>query len=279
MFVNKPICPSKTVEFCNTRIPAQTDFAKKAEIRNKKGFGSESVFQNLHYVLETSKRTEIPEEIRKSFYWVLWMLWKNRNSFIFEGMTFLAIHTMEKIREDVLQWFHVQVTVSGDVVDERRLPVPPKPTWYSPPSGWSKCNVGFSWNHRRTECGVAWVLRNHFGQVLLHGRRSFTNVSSSLDSSELSLKWAIECMTNLIVHKVVFALEAKELVRAITRPPAWPSFKFQPSMFVDLLDKIPRWRILLDAKSANRGAFLIAASVTKENHWRLHCLRTFTLAL
>lgn len=71
-------------------------------------FDLESVYQNMYYVMVVGKNFGVPLEIRRSFPWIIWILWKNRNNLIFEGKRFLATETIAKVKEDTFQWFHAQ---------------------------------------------------------------------------------------------------------------------------------------------------------------------------
>lgn len=71
----------------------------------------------------------------------------------------------------------------------------------------------------------------------------------------------------MFVHKVIFALEAKEFVGAIMRHAAWPSLKIQSEMLSLSLQHITLWKVVKEDRKANRGAFLIALSVIREDQW------------
>lgn len=66
-----------------------------------------SLFENFSYLFAIEKNKEVPMELGGIFPWVLWMLWKNRNSFVFEGKSYDAEDTVCKIKEDARQWFAV----------------------------------------------------------------------------------------------------------------------------------------------------------------------------
>ncbi|KAG7583244.1 Endonuclease/exonuclease/phosphatase superfamily [Arabidopsis suecica] len=233
------------------------------------GFQNGSVFANIHYLIENSSNPIWPEDLRNSFPWTLWRIWKNRNLLSIEGKWFTALESAQKVTEDVAEWFDSQKLNEDGVMAEqsevvRRVSV----RWKPPPVEWFKCNIGISWSNRNKLAGCAWVLRDHLGVVLLHSRRAFAMVSDKQEAHFKGLLWAIESMRSHRVEKVIFGLQDVALVKAINRPAAWPSYRFM-SMEVSLaLIAVNRWKILLENSVSNRGAFLIAKSVT--NDGRLH---------
>lgn len=72
------------------------------------GFDVSSLYSNFHFLFKTSQDVQYPKEIRRLFHWVLWRLWKNRNTFIFEGNVFSPFDTVAKVREDVDFWIVAQ---------------------------------------------------------------------------------------------------------------------------------------------------------------------------
>lgn len=68
--------------------------------------------------------------------------------------------------------------------------------------------------------GGSWFLREYDGIVLLHSRRSFTQVTN-LDESKLTcLLSAIKSMTSNKVNRVIFEVEVGDLVGVISHPRA-----------------------------------------------------------
>lgn len=72
---------------------------------------------------------------------------------------------------------------------------------------------------------MAWVLRNHNGDVISQSRIAFNFVASLNDANVLCHLWAIDIMCNLRVPNVIFATKTSELVEAVFCPPAWPAFR------------------------------------------------------
>lgn len=111
--------------------------------------------------------------------------------------------------------------------------------------------------------GGSWILRDSTGRVLLHSRRAFSNCGSLDEVKMQSLVWAIRSMQNHHKEKVIFASEDSDLFGAILRPSAWLSFKAKVSEILFEISKIGEWRVEIEVPSSNRGASLIAQSITK----------------
>lgn len=54
--------------------------------------------------------------------------------------------------------------------------------WEPPRVGVVKYNVRFSWSRKYKTAEAAWVTRDHSGTVLMHSRRSFSEVSSKCEA-------------------------------------------------------------------------------------------------
>ncbi|CAA7058192.1 unnamed protein product [Microthlaspi erraticum] len=89
-----------------------------------------------------------------------------------------------------------------------------------------------------------------------------------VEGSFLALCWAMESMNSHRMQRVVFELEDVVLIGVVNRPQAWPSFGFQAAELLLLLSELVDWRVVFGGIETNRGANLIAQSVT--NDGRLH---------
>ncbi|KAG7581071.1 Reverse transcriptase domain [Arabidopsis suecica] len=229
------------------------------------GFDSYSIYHNLFYLFLTAKNNLVPLEVRRSFPWILWQLWKNRNLFFFEGKRFVITETVAKILDDANQWFFAQALDNRELLNANSVIDAVKVKWSPPPHEWLKCNMGSSWDRIGNIGGAAWVLRDENGEVLCHGRRSFAFVGSKLEASVMCWQWVFESMKSLRVDKIIFASEDFDLIGAVLRPSAWPSYKFQSLLLIEELGNFLDWNLCGELRISNLGAHLIAKSVTVED--------------
>ncbi|KAG2327641.1 hypothetical protein Bca52824_010369 [Brassica carinata] len=225
------------------------------------GFDELSIFANVCYLLKTWHLKKEMRVITKNFPWILWYLWKNRNSLLFEGFIYNGEQTYMKAVDEACLWFLAQEVEQARNEETTREISSYLGTWIAPPSGFFKCNVGMRWLKKKREVGAVWVLTDSGGMTLLHSRRSFSDVWSKEEAYFLSMVWAVESMISHKCLRVYFSLEWRMLVNAINRPKAWPSFKFKVAETRYLLGELLEWRVVFENSESNREARLIANSV------------------
>ncbi|KAL1209528.1 putative mitochondrial protein [Cardamine amara subsp. amara] len=104
------------------------------------GFDYMSVHSNLFYLFQTRLNSLIPQDIRRLFPWILWRIWKNRNTFCFEGKSFHPLDTKEKIEEDAADWLLAQ-TLNQKDAQTNNPSAGLKSSWAPPSRDWVKCNI------------------------------------------------------------------------------------------------------------------------------------------
>ncbi|CAA7054860.1 unnamed protein product [Microthlaspi erraticum] len=228
------------------------------------GFG-ESIYANIYHLMSQCQNERLHKDIKKRFPWILWFIWKNRNTLLFDNNGFDARQTMEKIIEEVELWFLAQKIVEDS---QAEVQVKTVKKWRPPPKPWLKCNIGSYWSEGKSLGGMAWVLRDEMGKILLHSRRAWASILAKSECSFKCLIWAAESLISHGVKNVVFASEDAELVGSLTRPNAWPSFRLQTSDLYYVLTNLGSWRIEQEVRCTNRGAFLIARNATSESQWQ-----------
>ncbi|XP_018453416.1 uncharacterized protein LOC108824478 [Raphanus sativus] len=180
------------------------------------GFDDSSVWTNMSYLFATWRTKVEIQWLTNQFPWVLWYLWKNRNSLFFEGILYDGEQTCSKAKEEAQLWCLAQEIEQNGVMETHHRPSLDQ-EWRPPPDGVLKCNIGMRWAKRKKELGAAWVLRDSRGEVLLHSRHSFADVLTKDEAHFLSLAWAVESMLSHNCRSVYFYSEGSLSINAINR--------------------------------------------------------------
>ena len=104
------------------------------------GFGSSDV-ENFKYLFSLRNNELLPTAVRTVFPWIVWLLWKNKNTLLFDGSLAPADLVVRKAYEDSSAWSAAQVpphTVASFCSQQQNHWSPPLRTEV-------KCNIGFSW--------------------------------------------------------------------------------------------------------------------------------------
>ncbi|XP_056849528.1 uncharacterized protein LOC130499460 [Raphanus sativus] len=239
------------------------------------GFSESSVYSNIYYILKARDISSIPLEISRAGPWIIWSIWKNRNLHFFEGKITNAPDFSAQVFDEVNHWFIIKTLEK----EEKAIDLERKKRilfgWKPPPSHWVKCDIGYAWSPIKKESGASWVVRNKAGKVLLHGRRSFSGITSKTDASLESWIWEIDSLKSLHFDSVIFASEDKDLVAAVSTPSAWPSLKFYSEQVCLRLHNFLNWHVQFQQRSDIKGAHLIANSVVKEDRFQSYIATGF----
>lgn len=220
------------------------------------GFGS-SIFSNLHHLMQISQVEIIPMNLRFVNSWILWILWKNRNKLLFEGKGALANRIVDKALEDGNQWLLAQKKGLQSNSSNCHQTV----NWLPPKEGELKCNIGFAWSRKRALSGAAWVVRDSQGSVLLHSRRSYSQIHSLFEAKLKSWEWALDSMHHHHLQRITFGASSWDIIQALHKPKDWPAIVGNIAELLSFTKEKPHWCMLKESPQSNRGAFEIANSV------------------
>ncbi|RID59055.1 hypothetical protein BRARA_F02304, partial [Brassica rapa] len=183
------------------------------------GFSQTSMFLNLHYLLACSKKTSITPQLRLSFPWVLWHIWKARNGFLFEQRRLESSSVYDRAITEAEVWLSLNTNAitNSPLTDPIPRGIPSK-VWSLPPSNWLKCNVGASWCSNQHNSGASWIVRDSTGTPLYHSRRAFYTVCSTTEASLQSLNWTVLALKDLHIKRVILETSCSASREALLQP-------------------------------------------------------------
>lgn len=125
--------------------------------------------------------------------------------------------------EEVELWFTLNNNQTGSTSDNQRVEVCDK--WSVHAEGSLKCNIHANWRNSYLHSGVAWITRDHQGNVVHHARDAITFAPNRLVAELRCVIWALLSLRDLGITKVVLALDYQEVVAALKAPHHWPKFR------------------------------------------------------
>lgn len=60
---------------------------------------------NFNYLIQMSKNIRVLLKIRRCYPWIMWLIWKNRNKFMFEAKEDGPVEIVDKMLDEVSTWF------------------------------------------------------------------------------------------------------------------------------------------------------------------------------
>ncbi|CAN7078728.1 unnamed protein product, partial [Brassica oleracea var. botrytis] len=73
------------------------------------GFSVNSVWLNFYHLMSVSRKLPKENEARLAFPWILWQIWKARNSFCFEKWTKDAELIFSKASNEATMWLNMSL--------------------------------------------------------------------------------------------------------------------------------------------------------------------------
>lgn len=231
-------------------------------------FQKGTMLNSINYLLNLSSVKRGETNDKRAWPWVLWFIWKGRNDFIFQSISWDLMEILMKAKKEADEWFLAQ-EVDSEIPEYRGKEHNAVRKSWAPPSGnWLMCNVGLDWHRNSKLLGVAWVVRNHRGVVLVHSRRAFSNVISLDEARVMTLGWAVESMASMHHTKIIFAGDFRDIFSAVQKPCKWPALRRQVEEIKSLLLGVDEFQFKYARTEENRGATIIAQSVTRQGRLR-----------
>ncbi|PNX72911.1 replication protein A 70 kDa DNA-binding subunit [Trifolium pratense] len=103
------------------------------------------------------------KEIAGNFAMMLWVLWNNRNDWVWNNMSEPGTKLVDKARYLWADWFSITQVQQNQVPIEQHQQVI---HWQKPLQGWYKCNVDAVFHKEQNMTSFGWCLRDDVGRFI-----------------------------------------------------------------------------------------------------------------
>ncbi|XP_056847407.1 uncharacterized protein LOC130498081 [Raphanus sativus] len=187
-------CPPAIQVWALSKIPSAPGF-----------FPGLSVFSNIDYLF-----WRLPKDSDFRFFpWILWYIWKNRNSKIYTNRSGDPQEILRKAEVEAVIWADAQLMVpatnqtSHMVSEDRSLEES------------RVCYIDGAWREQDKFSGQGWFCRMNGSAEKMMGAMSLRRSLSALHAECEALIWAMKCMKILNFSDVVFATDCSQLVKMV----------------------------------------------------------------
>ncbi|XP_018463466.1 uncharacterized protein LOC108834634 [Raphanus sativus] len=204
-----------------------------------------------------------PQVITRSIPWIIWLIWKNRNSILYADTQVSKDKALSNMMQKVEQWFILNCPAVQNTGERINIEI-----WRPPEEGVIKCNVHANWRNAVLHSGVAWIARDESGNVSHHARDAIINTPNRLIAELQCVSWALNSLSDLGVTKVIITSDYKEVMEALKSPRQWPRYRDLIHQVLKLKDKFVMVAFETESVSANGIARDIARSVLRDGRFQ-----------
>lgn len=102
----------------------------------------QSLEENISYVLNLMEDNNRPQPLVCSVPWVLWLIWKNRNSILYAETQLSSQKLIGDMKEEVELWFQLTKNMVSESTHMQN-----GEGWSPPDNGTIKCNIHANWRN------------------------------------------------------------------------------------------------------------------------------------
>lgn len=228
----------------------------------------------LHQSLETNMASTFnimedkarPHTLIRAIPWVMWSIWKNRNSILYAETQVSMEKMIGDMTEEVEQWFLLNKSSHMDGTEGALRQC--STLWSPPEIGTSKCNIHANWRNANLHSGIAWIARDHRGNVTHHARDAIVHAPNRFIAELRCVITTMTSMVDLGVTKAVIASDYNEVIEAIKSPAQWPRYRALLQQITTLKEKFDTIAFEGEGTATNEIARAIAKSVLRDGRFQ-----------
>lgn len=178
---------------------------------------SNSLVENMAHLFDLMDNKGIPEDIRRVIPWLMWNVWKNRNSILYAQQQDIINSVIQRAFEEEKIRREVNLNKEEMIPNVMRLQSK-ELRWLPPLQDPIKCNVNSTWRNASLHNGGAWIARDYTGDVYFHAREAFTCSPNRIGAELRCIIWTLQSLRDLRLTDVMIALDCHAALEAILKP-------------------------------------------------------------
>ncbi|XP_018463416.1 uncharacterized protein LOC108834582 [Raphanus sativus] len=170
------------------------------------------------------------------------------------------------MKEEIEQWFQLNNISSSEVTANTNLQH--CESWSPVENGAIKCNVHANWINAHLHSGVAWIARDHYGNVTHHARDAIVHAPNHFIAELRCIIYAMTSLSDLGVTSVILSSDYTEVIEAIKSPLQWLRHRGLLQQVIQLKEKFQTITFEDEKVAANGIARDIARSVLRDGRFQ-----------
>ncbi|XP_024004139.1 uncharacterized protein LOC112081594 [Eutrema salsugineum] len=195
--------------------------------------------------------------------WILWRLWKARNSLLFSSVDEPATQSLLRAREDLENWKAGLAYEDDTLCEANPTPQLTLNIDLLTGQGWTLCSVDGSWEASRLSCGLGWIILVGGEAGARLGSMAIPNVPSALFTEAEAFRWAVQCLSQTPHRKVHIFSDCKDVISALHDPAAWPSLAPLVYEILDLGQRFEEFEFSYRPRRSNQVADVLARAANQ----------------
>lgn len=256
----------ETIEHVLFQCTKAQELLSEFDLTSGHSFHAATLTELLNECMQLMKDEKIEHTRRRAIPWMLWTIWKNRNSLIYAEVQVSHSLLVQTALEEATLWHDLNRVQSSGIPMPNDLGVPKQ--WTPPTPELVKCNFHTSWRNNRYHSRGAWITRDHMGAVGMHARDAFAPSPDKLSAEIECILWVLRSLRDLWLEEVIIGTDSSSLLETIKNPSRWPRYRGFLSHIAAVCTEFEVIAFEVESSESNQVARKIAKSVLRDGQFQ-----------
>ncbi|XP_020890788.1 uncharacterized protein LOC110230896 [Arabidopsis lyrata subsp. lyrata] len=212
--------------------------------------GTNETISHIDHLLNLMEKQDLDKELREAIPWLLWEIWKARNSTLYAAKTNSPHFVVATALEEAKEWLQQNIlSQQGHVQRNQRQLI-----------GFMSCWRSLD----RTESR---------GDAIFHARDAFIAMFNRLAAELHGILWCLRSLKDIRIESCELWSDCGAAIDALRRPEEYPKYRSQIIKIQQVIRVMREVSFYLSSPKANSLAKEIVCSVTREGRFTSYLAR------